>query len=196
MTPGLVGFPLAGGASPASLQSGAAPQSEQGESQVPLGKTGESGAAAGYLGFAPFLEEVCVSGGELGHVPLPPLTVVGEQQADPITARLSRGWSWRAQLGQCASGECDCTAGPWVCEAGEADLCAHTPVPVEVQGHSQDLCQALAGVRGWAPPAPVTCAHTAQCAACGGGEDGLQPVPLALSSYYISTGHVLQQAWV
>lgn len=157
---------------------------------MPLGETGESGAVAGYLGFTPFLEEVCISGGELGHVPLSPLTVVGEWQAVPITAKLSCGWSWRAGLGQCASGECDCTASPWVCVKPAKLIYVHTHL-------SQWWCRNTARtcVKRWlvsgsghlCPPAPLMCAHKVQCVACGGGEDELQPVPLALSPYYIST---------
>lgn len=71
-----------------------------------------------------------------------------------------------------------------VCAAGELQIYTHLhthTVTVVVLGLNQDLCQAQSGVNGTylCTPAWLMCAHQVQCAWVSGGEDALQPVPLA-----------------
>lgn len=102
---------------------------------MPLGWIGESRIATGYLGFAPFPEEVFVSGTRgWACPPIVSTSNSGECQTVPQTAKLTCGLSWWNELGQ---GDnvwqgCEC-----VCLAAEAAaVCVrkhtHTPVTVVV----------------------------------------------------------------
>lgn len=100
-----------------------------GASQAPLGGTGASRIATGYLGFAAFLEEAWVSRGERLGTSLWSPSDGREWQTAPLTAQLTCGCCWEMALGQWTSASVTAWRAHGGCGAGGAPGgWAHTPV--------------------------------------------------------------------